>query len=236
MSAGEQSPRVHLVTGAGSGIGSAIARRLLARGDEVWLLARDAGRARQLAEALPGAQTLVGDLAEPSRLSWAFGHQAPPDRLDSLLHVAGVIELGPVGDVTPKIWNETLAVNLVGPAELTRLLLPQLRLSRGDVVFVNSGAGLNASPEWSAYAASKHGLKALADALRAEEAGNGVRVTSVYPGRTATPMQQKVHQQEGRAYNASRLIDPESVATAVLTAVDLPRDAALTDVRVRPGV
>jgi NADP-dependent 3-hydroxy acid dehydrogenase YdfG len=94
---------IHLVTGAGSGIGSALARRLLDRGDELWLLARDAGRARALAAEFPGARTLVGDLAEPSRLSWALGHQSPPDRLDSLLHVAGTVELGAVGDLTPKV-------------------------------------------------------------------------------------------------------------------------------------
>jgi NADP-dependent 3-hydroxy acid dehydrogenase YdfG len=226
---------VHLVTGAGSGIGAAVARRLLDRGDDLWLLARDAGRAKQLAAAFPGARTLVGDLGEPSRLSWALGHQSPPDRLDSLLHVAGVVELGAVGDLTPKVWHETLAVNLIGPAELTRLLLPQLRLSHGHVVMVNSGSGLQAHAEWSAYAASKHGLRALADALRAEEHANGVRVTSVYPGRTATPMQEKVHHQEGKAYDAARWIDPESVATAVLTALDLPRDAEITDLTVRPG-
>jgi len=224
---------VHLVTGGGSGIGSAVAGRLLERGDDVWLLARDAGRARQLAEAHPGARTLVGDLAEPARLSWALGHQAPPDRLDSLLHIAGTVELGPVGDLTPKIWNETLAVNLTGPAELTRLLLPQLRLARGHVVFVNSTAGLGARAEWSAYAASKAGLRGLADALRAEEHGAGVRVTSLYPSRTATPMQQKVHQQEGKPYDPSRWIDPQSVATALLTALDLPRDAEITDLTIR---
>ncbi|WP_405588286.1 SDR family oxidoreductase [Streptomyces sp. NBC_01190] len=226
---------VHLVTGAGSGIGAAVARRLLARGDELWLLARDAGRARELAAAFPGARTLVGDLGEPARLSWALGQQSPPDRLDSLLHIAGMIELGLVGDLTPKIWQRTLAVNLIGPAELTRLLLPQLRLSRGHVVLVNSTAGLSASPEWSAYAASKYGLRALADSLRAEERGNGVRVTTVYPGRTATPMQQKVHQQEGKTYDPAHWIDPESVATTLLTALDLPRDAVITELTVRPG-
>jgi NADP-dependent 3-hydroxy acid dehydrogenase YdfG len=228
-------PRIHLVTGAGSGIGAAVARRLLDRGDQLWLLARDAGRARALAGRFPGARTLVGDLAEPARLSWALGHQAPPDRLDSLLHIAGVVELGRIGDLTPKIWQETLAVNLIGPAELTRLLLPQLRLSRGHVVFVNSGAGLAAHAEWGVYAAGKHGLRALADSLRAEEHPGGVRVTSVYPGRTATPMQRKVHQQEGKAYDPDRWIDPESIATAVLTALDLPRDAEITDLTVRPG-
>jgi NADP-dependent 3-hydroxy acid dehydrogenase YdfG len=229
------SMSIHVITGAGSGIGAAVARRLYERGDELWLLARDAGRAKELAGEFPGARTLVGDLGEPERLSWALGHQALPERLDSLLHIAGVAELGEVGELSSKVWNRTLAVNLVAPAELTRLLLPQLRLSRGHVVFVNSGSGLRAGAGWSSYAASKHGLKALADSLREEEHGNGVRITSVYPGRTATPMQEKVHRQEGRTYDPSRWIAPESVAATVLAALDLPRDAELTDLSVRPG-
>ncbi|GAA3043860.1 hypothetical protein GCM10020000_24110 [Streptomyces olivoverticillatus] len=159
----------HLITGAGSGIGEAVARRLLERGDELYLLARDAGRAKELAERFPGARTLVADLANPDRLSWALSHQSLPERIDSLLHIAGVADLGPVGELTTKTWNRTLAVNLVAPAELTRLVLPQLRVSKGQVVFVNSGSGLNANADWAAYAASKHGLKALADSLRAEE-------------------------------------------------------------------
>ncbi|MFC1412252.1 SDR family oxidoreductase [Streptacidiphilus sp. N1-12] len=225
----------HLITGAGSGIGAAVAARLAARGDELWLLARDANRAAVLRKLYPGANTLIGDLAVPDRLSWALGQQTQPVRLDSLLHIAGVVDLGLVGDLGTKVWNRTLAVNLVAPAELTRLFLPTLRVTRGHVVFVNSGAGLTAHPEWGVYAASKFGLRALADSLRGEERGNGVRVTSVYPGRTATPMQEKVHAQEGKPYDAAAWIDPESVATAIVTALDLPRDATITDLTVRPG-
>ncbi|WP_328955067.1 SDR family oxidoreductase [Kitasatospora purpeofusca] len=225
----------HLITGAGSGIGAVLATRLAERGDELWLLARDARRAAELRERFPDARTLVGDLADPAKLSWALGHQAPPVELDSLLHVAGMVELAPVGELPVKAWQATLNVNLVGPAELTRLLLPSVRLVKGHVVFVNSGAGLRASADWSAYAASKHGLRALADSLRLEEHGNGVRVTSVYPGRTATAMQVKVHQQEGRVYDAGQWIEPESVAKAILAALDASRDAEITDITVRPG-
>ncbi|NGO69114.1 SDR family oxidoreductase [Streptomyces boncukensis] len=225
----------HVITGAGSGIGAALTRTLLDRGDTLYLVARDAARATELADRFDGARTLVGDLAEPERLSWALSHQTLPETVDSLLHVAGVVELGPVAEFTPKLWNATLAANLVAPAELTRLLLPQLRQARGHVVFVNSGAGLRANPDWSAYAAGKHGLKALADALRAEEADHGVRVTSVYPGRTATPMQEKVHRMEGKEYDPARWMPAESVAATVLTALDLPRGAEVTDLSVRPG-
>ena len=146
-----------------------------------------------------------------------------------------MVDLGPVSELPAEVWRRTLDVNLAAPAELTRLALPALRAARGRVVFVNSGAGLNASASWSAYAASKFGLRALADALRAEERGSGVGVTSVFPGRTATPMQQKVHEQEGVEYDEAEWIRPESVVAAILTALDLPRDADLTDVRVRPG-
>ncbi|WP_240137250.1 SDR family oxidoreductase [Streptomyces sp. MUM 178J] len=225
----------HVITGAGSGIGAAVARRLDERGDDLVLLARDAGRAKDLAGQFPGARTLVADLAEPDRISWAFGHQTMPERIDSLVHSAGVLDLGTVGELGCKTWRQQLNVNLIAPAELTRLFLPQLRAARGHAVFVNSGSGLNAHAGWSAYAASKHGLKALADSLRQEEHGNGVRVTSVYPGRTASPMQAKVHAQEGKEYEPSRWIDPESVATAILTAIDLPRDAEINDLTVRPG-
>jgi len=225
----------HLITGAGSGIGEALADKLTARGDELWLLVRDAGRAAQLRDRFPGAQTLVGDLADPARLSWAFSHQSVPPQLDSLIHVAGIVELGSVADTPVATWQQQLNVNAVAPAELTRLMLPALRTARGHVVFVNSGAGLRVSPEWGSYGASKFAVRAIADALREEERPYGVRVTTVYPGRTATPMQEKVHQQEGAAYDAARWIHPASVATAIVAALDLPRDAELTELTVRPG-
>ena len=102
------------------------------------------------------------------------------------------------------------------------------------MVFVNSGAGLSASPHWSAYAASKHALRALADALRGEEQEHGVRVTTVYPGRTATPMQQRVHEYEGREYRADDWIDPATVADAILHVLALGPDATISDLTIRP--
>jgi len=228
-------PQTHVITGAGSGIGKAIAHRLSTRGDSLILIARDPARAAELASGFGGATAIAADLRHPESLAPAFADAELPDAVDSIVHAAGIVELGRVGELPAEAWTSQLAVNLVSAAEITRLLLPAVRTARGQVVFVNSGAGLTAHPDWAAYAASKHGLKALADALRGEEAPHGVRVTSVYPGRAATPMQQKVHEQEGQDYDPSRFIDPESVATAVLTALDLPRDAVMSDVTVRPG-
>ena len=221
----------HLVTGAGSGIGAALADVLHARGDDLVLVARSEQRADELAGKYDGAQTLVADMADVASLAGL----ALPDSLDSVVHAAGVVDLGTVAELTADHWREQVDVNLLAPAELTRLALPALRKARGTVVFVNSGAGLRANPEWSAYAASKHGLRALADALRGEELASGVRVTTVYPGRTATPMQAKVHEQEGKDYDGDDWIAAQTVADAIRHVLDLPRDATIPDVTVSPG-
>jgi short-subunit dehydrogenase len=208
----------HLVTGAGSGIGRAVADRLAERGDRVVRLTRQ--------------EVDLADLVAVSR--WAADFAEDLDHLDSLLHVAGTVDLGTVAEADPETWQRHLAVNLAAPAVLTGPLLPALRAAGGTVVFVNSSAGLVANAGWSAYAASKFGLRALADALRAEEAGNGVRVTSFFPSRTATPMQDKVHEQEGRTYDASRWLAPETVVDSVLHVLDLPAGATIPELVLRP--
>ncbi|GEP46992.1 SDR family oxidoreductase [Microbacterium saccharophilum] len=225
--------QIHVLTGAGSGIGLAVARRLLDRGDRLIVVARDRRRASEVEAELPGSRAVVADLSRPEQIAAAVADL--PGHVDSVIHAAGIVDLGEVADAPLLSWTDQLTVNLVAPAELTRVLLPSIRAARGQVLFINSGAGLTAHPGWGAYAASKHGLKALADALRGEEAPHGVRVTTVYPGRTATPMQARVHEQEGRDYDPGAFIDPESVADAVMTALTLPRDAVISDLTVRPG-
>lgn len=225
----------HLITGAGSGIGAATAKQLSRRGDGLVLLARNEKRGAELTAQFPGSRALVADLTDPAAIASALEGQDLPLRLDSLIQAAGVVDLAAVGDLSAALWRNTIDVNLLAPAELTRLCLPALRAARGHVVFVNSGAGLASHPLWAAYAASKFGLRALADSLRGEERTHGVRVTTIYPGRVATPMQEKVHEQEGKKYAAADWIDPDSVASMIFAALDLPRDAEVTDLTVRPG-
>ena len=223
----------HLVTGAGSGIGSVLAERLLERGDDLVLLARSTERAHDLRADLPDATVLVADLADASAVEGIA--DSLPDALDSVVHAAGVVELGPFASLTTEAWQSPARGQPARSRGPHPALPAALRAARGTVVFVNSGQGLVASPQWSAYAASKHGLRALADALRAEEQEHGVRVTTVYPGRTATPMQQRVHAQEGKEYDASAWIDPGTVVDAILHVLDLPGDATLSDLTLRPS-
>ena len=216
--------RTQVLTGAGSGIGRALAERLRDRGDRLVLLVRDASRIDDLRPDFPAAVLVEADLARPESLSGLS--RALPDRVDSLIHVAGL---------DPGAWQRQLDVNLTSPALLTRELLPALREGRGTVVFVNSTAALTPGAQWSAYAAAKAGLRAFADSLRAEEHPHAVRVSTVFPGRTATPMQASVHEQEGRAYDAERWIDAATVADAILHVLDLPGDATIPEVVLKPG-
>ncbi len=225
----------YVITGVTGGIGLAVAELLHERGHDLVLVGRDTEALAELEKRLAGSRTLVVDLAAPEGIEPTVAGLGPLPRLDGLVHSAGAVELGEIAETPYQVWLDMLAVNLVAAAELTRVLLPALRAARGHVVFVNSGAGLRANPGWGAYAASKHGLRALADALRAEEHANGVRVTSVYPGRTATDMQRKVREQEGGEFDPSKYIEPRTVARAVLAALETPRDAEVTDVSIRPG-
>lgn len=224
--------RTHVLTGAGSGIGAAIAEALHARGDHLILLARDDARAADLERRFAGAEIVVVDLADPSAVERLSG---VPDAVDSLLLVAAELSLAPVDDLPLDDLQRQLNTNLVAPTLLTKACLSALRRARGSVVFMNSSAAITPSPTNGAYAASKSGLHAMADSLRRAEMENGVRVTSMFLSRTATPMQEKVHAQEGRAYDPARWIQPETVARTVLHVLDLSSDATIADIVIGPG-
>ncbi|MBE9374687.1 SDR family oxidoreductase [Saccharopolyspora sp. HNM0983] len=220
---------IALVTGASRGIGAATARAL-ADTHDLLLGGRDASALESLTAELPGARAWPVDLTDADAVAAAT---ADIDRLDVLVHSAGLIELGTVADTGNESWRRTFEVNLFAVTELTRLLLPALRAANGHVVLVNSGAGLAAKPNWGVYAASKFALRAFGDVLRAEE--SDVRVTSVFPGRTATDMQRDVRAQEGAEYQPDHYLRPESVASSISSAVHAGADAHLTEIIVRPA-
>jgi NAD(P)-dependent dehydrogenase (short-subunit alcohol dehydrogenase family) len=125
-----------------------------------------------LTEGLPPLAVVFQDGSLPEPL-------AALERLDALVHCAGVSEVASVEETPRALWDETFAVNVSGPATLTRALLPALRAGGGRVVFINAAPGLRAVRGWSAYTASKAALRELAASLREEERPNGVRVTSI---------------------------------------------------------
>ncbi|MFC4535843.1 SDR family oxidoreductase [Sphaerisporangium dianthi] len=219
-----------LITGGSRGVGAAIARALAPTHD-LLIGGRDGTALRAVCDEL-GARPWPVELTDERAVAEAA---AGVERLDLLVHSAGVARLGAIADVPTRAWRESMEVNVIAVAELTRLLLPALRALRGHVVLINSGAGQRANAGWGAYAASKFALRAFADALRQEEEPHGVRVTTVYPGRVDTDMQREVRDHEGGAYEPERYLLPESVARAVHAAVTAGADAHITEITVRPA-
>lgn len=235
------SDQVAVITGASSGIGKAIALALAKHGAIVCLVGRNAEALKTLADkaraTAPQAHWYPADLASDEALQ-ALTSRIRQDigYVDILIHSAGFISLGPIESASLKDFDIHFRTNVRGPYALTQALLPMLKLHQGQIVFINSSAGLKAQANLGQYAASKHALKAVADCLREEVNADGLRVLSVYPGRTATPMQAGIFQIEGREYHPDLLMQPEEIAAVVICALNLPRTAEVMEIHLRPMI
>jgi len=218
--------RVVLVTGAGSGIGRALAVELSRRGARLLLVGRRRGpldETRALLADPSAAAALTVDLADPEARSTVAGTVGQiAGRLDLLVNNAGTVRAGPLAQQDEADWREMLEVNLLAPMALTRSLLPLLRISpESRVVNVGSMFGDIAFPCFAAYSASKFGLRGWSEALRRELAGTGVGVTYCAPRGARTPAADGFAQYV-EAFRM-RLDPPEKVARQIVDAV--ARDA-----------
>lgn len=233
--------QVALITGASGGIGQAIALRLAQEGAKLAVAGRQWNKLEALAAQARGSAADVrvyqADLSkeeEVARLSQEvlrhFGC------VDILVHSVGVTAMGRVETAPVQDFDWQYAINVRAPYLLTQALLATLSERRGQIVFINSTAGLRSRARLAQYGASKHALKAVAESVRAEVNPHGVRVLSIFLGRTATPMQAETFKLEGREYRPEVLIQPEDVAAMVISALSLPRSAEVTEIRIRPLV
>ncbi len=231
--------QVAVVTGASSGIGRAISLDLVTQGATVCLVGRRLDALEKVGEIArttsPPVLVHQADLTMDEDIQGlAKRLQDEVGKVDILVHSAGVISLGQVETTSVKDFDWQYSVNVRAPYILTQALLPMIRSCRGQIVFINSTAGRIATLGVSQYAATKHALKALAGSLREEVNADGLRVLSVFVGRTATPMQAAVHEMERRSYDPERLLQPEDVAAVVINALSLSRSAEVTDIHIRP--
>jgi len=175
-----------LVTGAGSGMGAAIARRMAQAGYQVFATVRNAQRAGQLAADNPSIRYLVLELTDESQIAAVASQLEADGGLDVLVNNAGYGVFGAIEEVDEEVALRQFAVNVLGPLALTRRLLPGLRARRGHVIWVGSLAGRMALPFQGHYSASKAAIASISDAMRMELAPCGVRVTCVEPSDFAT--------------------------------------------------
>ncbi len=183
--------RVVWITGASSGIGDALARALACEGALLILSARRAERLEALrGEISRPDDTLVLplDVAEPAAIEHAAEEAlAWRGGVDLLINNAGISQRAPVEDTSVETFRRVMEVNFFGAVHLTGLVLPSmLERGQGHVVNISSVAGYVSTPLRSAYAASKHALRAYSDSLRAEVSGRGVQVTVICPGYIRT--------------------------------------------------
>jgi short-subunit dehydrogenase len=233
--------QVAVVTGASRGIGKALALGLAAQGAVLCLVGRSMQTLQKIAgEAKSKAPQIFcyrADLSVESEIQELIvGIKRDVKFVDILIHSAGVIWLGPLETADVAQMDGHYKVNLRAPYVLTQGLLPSLKSRQGQILFVNSSAGLAARANVGQYAATKHALKAVADSLREEVNPAGVRVLSLFLGRTASPMQAHLHEIEHKKYSPELLMQPEDVAAFAIHTLTLPRSVEVTEISMRPLV
>ncbi|MFC6145800.1 SDR family oxidoreductase [Corynebacterium nasicanis] len=229
---------IAIVTGATGGMGREIVADL-ARTHHVYALGRDdvaLAELGALANVTPVSTDLVVDLLEAGPAGSCLQTLLDMQRVDVLVHAAAIATKFSVESAGVADWRGAMDINVHVPAELTRRLLPALRAARGVAVFINSGAGRGSYGDNIVYAATKHALYALADGLRKAESTAGVRVSTVAPGPTDTPMLRGLFAQDDKEYVAEHVISPLEVARAIRLVVDAGESTQITDVSVRPRI
>ncbi|HEY5892214.1 MAG TPA: SDR family NAD(P)-dependent oxidoreductase [Chthoniobacterales bacterium] len=229
-----------VLTGAASGIGRSLAEAFLRAGACLAVIVRSpktlpATIGSALADANHRVYKLDLEDVEATATT-AASIRNDWGRVDVLVHCAGTVSLGRFNDATAEDFDRQYRVNVRAPWLLTRELLPAIPSKQGQVVFINSSAGVVARAGVGQYAATKHALKALADSLRDEVNSLGIRVVTLFPGRTATPMQEKIHEAESKRFEQHCLIQPSDIADVVLHTLSLPRTVELTDIHLRPSL
>jgi 3-hydroxy acid dehydrogenase / malonic semialdehyde reductase len=227
------------VTGASSGIGEATARAFAAAGHEVVLAARRKDRLEAVARDLPQARVVELDVADPASIA-----ALPSDLLagvDVLVNNAGLARgTEPLQEGNPDEWDEVIDVNVKGLLRLTRAVVPHMvKRGSGHVVFLGSTAGHWVYPGGAVYCASKHAVRAIAEGLRMDVHGSGVRVTSVDPGLVTGTEFSDVrfrgdHARARKVYEGVHALSPDDIAETILWCVARPAHVNIQDVVLMP--
>lgn len=235
---GPLSGKCFIVTGASSGIGAAIAHQLSRSGAQLFVLGRNRARLARVGAIaeVPREWQFAGDFNDSKTIAAvAQTLSRRKTLLDGIVHCAAAYDTSRPMDADPRVLRTLMKVNVEAPIALTRRLHARLKAD-SQVIFVNSSVVQRPTVDAAYYAATKHALRALTDSLRQQLNTSGVRVTSLFPGRTATPMQRKLVQYEGKTYEPSRLIQPADIGLLVAGLLSLPSTMEVTDVFMRPSM
>jgi NAD(P)-dependent dehydrogenase (short-subunit alcohol dehydrogenase family) len=232
-----------IITGAGSGVGRAVAMALAAAGGTPVLVGRTREPLWETASLVAGvgghSLILPADVTDEAAVAEVFAQAADElEGIDAAILAAGVGRYGPVESYPLADWEETLATNLTGPFLCARAAIPHLRRNGGGaIVAVSSGAGKQGYPQLGAYSASKFGLMGLMQGLAGEVVDDGIKVCTVVPGSILTPFggRSVAEKREDMAIDPGRkYLFPEDVAEAILFLLRQPRHAWTQELNLWP--
>jgi len=219
--------KVALVTGASSGIGTAIVLRLVEDGFLVMAAGRDSARTKLLRNQSQTIQTWIGDITSPQACADLVASCIDRfGRLDLLVNNAGIYETADAEHTSDENWSQTIAINLSTPFYLSREAMPHLRERKGVILNVASDWGLVGGKQAVAYCASKGGVVLMTKAMALDHADEGVRVNAICPGDVETPMlyveaaarglgPEEAVKEADKGSPTGRVTAPEEVATLV---------------------
>lgn len=215
-----------LVTGAGKGLGRALAIALAQEGVNVGLMARTTSQLEEVAAEVKKlgvkAAVVTADVTDMEAVNKAVADvREQLGTIDILINNAGVGAFGKFLEMEPAKWESIIKVNLIGPYYVTRAVLPEMiERQTGDIVNVSSTAGQKGAPVTSAYSASKFGLIGMSESLMQEVRKHNIRVTTLTPSTVATDMAIDLKLTDG---NPERVMQPEDFAELVISQLKLNR-------------
>jgi len=213
---------VFVVTGASSGIGLRTAEALSARGAKVALIARNTAALDDIAARLPGGLPLTADVTDFAAFTAAI-HAAHSHygRLDGLINNAGRGYGASVEDIDPVAFTDIFTLNVLAPIVGMQAVIPIMRATgAGVIINVNSGTSFMTIPDYSVYSASKRALLGITQTARGELAADGIVVSEVYPGMTATDFGRNRLGSGGETTDYSAGDPPEMVAELIVAAIE----------------
>ena len=222
-----------VVTGATSGIGLEVSIALIQRGAKVYLIGRNfkvlKERLLKLDVDVEKIQFISADFTVVSQLK----RINIDNNIDSLIHCAGIISLGSFEADSLENLDRQHKVNVAAPFYITQKLLPKLKSTEGQIIFLNSTAGLDSWENIGLYSSSKHALKALATTLRKEIATSNVKVTNIFLGSVDTPMQEKVQKIRNIKYDPTRFISAKNIAEVIMFIIKMQKNLEISDITIR---
>jgi short-subunit dehydrogenase len=227
-----------LITGATSGIGKAIAFLLAKKECNLVCVGRNREHLENLKNEIKdniSFDSFECDIAYEKEIIDLVERISDKNiKIDIIIHSAGIIKTNSVLNSTIEEYNLHFNLNVKAPYLITKLFLSNLLENKGQVVFINSSVIQQAKPNHSLYSASKYALKGFTDSLRQEVNEYGVRVIAIYPGKTASPMQQALYENENKQYNSGMLLQTSDIASIIVNALEIAETAEITDLFIRP--